>query len=777
MQKWYAGTGRPTGRDPYFLYAASNLGSFLVLIAYPVIIEPYLGLRTQGWLWVVSYAAAVGMMLACLVLIRRNTPETITALSDLTVLDELPRPENKLDERVAVDFSPTRAGPRGDLMASHAVPPTLSAEPALLAIQRLGWVARAFVPSFLMIALTTHYTTDIAPAPLLWIPPLAVYLFTFVVAFGATVVASPGLCPDFPGTTAAGDCSGATGSVWHEAGAGRTLVLPAGDTFYRGHGLSWRVSPNGPSLHHLSEFYLWIALGGALGGICNAIVAPLVFDRVVEYPLVLVLAGLALPLSSDQPARRAWIPITLLAGLLVLTSPILYLSRTIDWFSQYRLSEPYSRADLWCFWAFVGLSAVAAVAVSTLSGKDRIERFLDYLMAVALALWTAALFRSIPLKGLGVLLAINGLAFVAIMTRIVFLALGKRLLGAFILVWPLLMTMGMELMMLVRASDNEMSFDVRGLAGQSFVLIGLPLILAATALDRPIRFGLARAAVMLARAAFGVEDRDDLVHRERTFFGVHRVENRGPGPVHSLLNGNTLHGQQNIDPENRQIPISYYHSTSPVGEALTGLQKRYPTAPIGVIGLGVGTLAAYGQPGQEMTFYEIDPAVIRIAGNPDWFTYLKDAKERGVRLKVVPGDGRLQIAHAPDGHFALIVVDGFSSGALPTHMLTREAIALYLRKLAPGGVIAIHISNRYLELQPMLSNLAAASGLVAKARYDSDEGVPGKSSSDWLLLARNNGDWRGLLTNPDWQNLSGNPEGLIWTDDFCNLLGVVRWRR
>src|SRR5262249_38021787 len=162
---------------------------------------------------------------------------------------------------------------------------------------------------------------------------------------------------------------------------------------------------------------------------------------------------------------------------------------------------------------------------------------------------------------------------------------------------------------------------------------------------------------------------------------------------HCLVHGSTLHGRQSLDPKRRGEPLAYYHPSGPIGRVFDIFQQKQVPRNMAVIGLGAGALACYAQPGERITFYEIDPAVYRIASDPRYFTYLPDAEQRGAKVAVVLGDARLRLREGPDGAFGLIVVDAFSSDAIPIHLLTEEAFALYLSKLAEGGLLAVHISN------------------------------------------------------------------------------------
>ena len=199
---------------------------------------------------------------------------------------------------------------------------------------------------------------------------------------------------------------------------------------------------------------------------------------------------------------------------------------------------------------------------------------------------------------------------------------------------------------------------------------------------------------------------------------------------------------QNLDPTRRDQPLTYYTRSGPIGQVLADLTVRQAQARVAVIGLGAGSLACYKQPDQAWTFYEIDPSVVRIARDPRYFTYLRDcAPDLGILL----GDARLSLVSAPDHAYDLIVLDAYSSDSIPVHLLTREALALYVRKLAPGGVLAFHISNLYLDLKPALGNLARDADWPACPRDDlvlnTEEQANGKTASQWAILGRIVATW------------------------------------
>jgi hypothetical protein len=178
-----------------------------------------------------------------------------------------------------------------------------------------------------------------------------------------------------------------------------------------------------------------------------------------------------------------------------------------------------------------------------------------------------------------------------------------------------------------------------------------------------------------------------------------------------------------------------------------------------------------------MTFYEIDPAVQRIAMEPQYFTYLQESRKRGLALQVVLGDARLQLATAPARHYGLIVVDAFSSDAIPVHLITREALGLYVTKLTEGGLLALHLSNRHLNLEPVVGNLAQADNLVGLTQHDLSDASIGRSASQWVVLARRREDLARLAEDVDrWKPLVGRSSVGVWTDDFSNLLSVFQWQ-
>jgi len=606
LQRWFADTDHPSANDPYFLYAASNLGSLLALVMYPVIIEPTLRLRLQNSLWAIGYGVFV--LAACVSVAagrRRKAREAGT-----------PAPEPSL-----------HAGDAADVDA-----PTWE--------RRGTWIALAFIPSSLMLAVTTYFSTDVAPVPLFWIAPLALYLLTFVVAFSARSAAPRSIADRFMPLVALPLV------VLMIAGSGLSLALAiplhlAAFTMAAlvCHG---RLAAGRPAPVHLTEFYFWIAFGGMLGGVFNTLAAPLLFSRVIEYPLVLVLA-----LAARQGRR-----------------------------------------------------------------------------AEAGAAWSMNDF-AVPI--------------------------GVGALSAGIIVW------------LHPGHESTQVF----LAG-----LGLPAFVAFTQSKVPARFA-ASVATMLVAGSLAANAQGHALYTSRTFFGVYRVTTDRGDRAHSLFHGTTLHGMQAVDPARQAEPLTYYHREGPIGQAVAGLPDMAARREIAVVGLGVGSLATYRTPGQQWTFYEIDPEVERIARTDAYFTYLRTC---GDGCRVVLGDARLSMVRAPVSGYGLIVLDAFSSDAIPIHLVTAEALGLYLSRLAPGGALAFHISNRHLALAPVLARLGVSQGLTVRLQQHLvDQAItPELFSSDWMVMARNAADLGSLATDARWRAPVIPPSTPLWTDDFSNILSVLR---
>lgn len=611
LQRWFSRSGHRASEDPYFLYAASNLGSLVALFSYPLVIEPRWNLDHQSRGWTAGFILLIALIFGC-------------GLVSLW------------SGRLSAPGVPSFAG------ASFAAP-----QPPLRRRQRFRWCLLAFVPSSLMLGVTTYLTTDIASLPLLWVLPLALYLITFIWAFARQGRAewrwAFRLLPIGAIGLAYMILSEATEPVW-------VLVVVHLAVFFLGalvcHG---QLASDRPPAFHLTEFYLWISVGGVLGGLFNALVAPVAFTGVAEYPAALILACVLIPAS----------------GVL----------------------STYPRA-----------------------------RWLDLGMPLGIGLVTV------------------------------------------LLAWGLRST----------------SLPVQARLGIAF---GIPLLACYALVDRPLRFGLSLGCVLLVSSFLsGTHGRP--LRAERNFFGVLRVTRDPLGPFYRLVHGNTIHGRQWIDSERRREPLSYYHCRGPLGQVFDVFSARPASTNVGVIGLGTGAMAGYAKPGEKWTFYEINPAVLDIANDTNYFTFLSSCPAG--QIDVILGDARLRLRDAAPHQYGLLVLDAFSSDSIPLHLVTREALQLYLSKLAPGGLLAFHISNRCLELEEVLGDLAKDANLVCHAHDEVDiaaaDLAEGKDQSHWLVMARTRDDLGRLARDARWLPIKGRPHSQIWTDDFSNLLSVFKWK-
>lgn len=286
--------------------------------------------------------------------------------------------------------------------------------------------------------------------------------------------------------------------------------------------------------------------------------------------------------------------------------------------------------------------------------------------------------------------------------------------------------------------------------------------------ERPRRLAAGLAALFAASLVYRVEaGRASLA--QRSFFGVHRVVLDPAGTLRWLTHGGVAHGGQSLDPSRAREPLAYYHPTGPLGEVVA----LAPKGPAAGVGLGTGSSACLRQSGARWTFYEIDPAVETIAREN--FTFLRDCAPRSL---IVRGDARLSLARAEEERFGLIILDAFSGDVVPLHLLTREALALYLARLAPRGVLAFHATNDYLDLSSALGDLAADAGLAAWRRRDEateEDRRLGKFSSTWVAMAREAKTLERLGRGGRWARLEG-AAGRAWTDARSSVLPLVRWR-
>lgn len=659
MQRWFAGTRHAGAQNPYFLYAASNLGSFAALLAYPFVIEPRMRISEQSVTWLGIYYALLALIGICGIaaLAYRKT----TAPAEPARIDDATSPADSdpdLPPLVADAEGGIRLKRPGALRGSMRFlieenPSVIRRlfrfrdvpilEPTIVpnTSWRLRWVLLSFAPSSLLIGTTTYLSTDIASVPFLWVIPLALYLLTFVLVFTRR--------PLFPRRLILHLqlALGLALMVALSLGAGRGILGPAvfhlSAFFVTAMMCHRELADSRPRADYLTEFYLWMSLGGVLGGVFNVLLAPVLYDSLVEYPFALVVAfGLRPGVERAYGSR-----LDFLRDLLYPLGIGAFI-----WFA-YRLPKP----------PYEWFSAGAQV-------------FLGAMATIVLLFW-----------------------------------------------------------------------------------------------KRPIRLALG-AGALYASVQLAGNLNSNVLMQDRSFFGMYRV--RRVAEYHVLQNGTTTHGGQSRSLERRMDPLTYYYRGGPLGDIFaTTVQK--PVRRVAMVGLGTGTIACYGRPDEHWTFYEIDPMVVQIARAPRYFTYLRDCAPR---TNVVIGDARVSLNAAANGEFDLIVLDAFSSDAIPAHLITREAVALYFRKLKEDGVIAIHVSNRYLDLRPVviaLANDARVAGAVGDRAPDTEGRGKLYYGSRWMVLARHKETLADLVKVDGWYSLGSSPASRLWTDDYTDVLGALKW--
>lgn len=618
IQSWFARTGHPRAADPYFLYASSNLGSLIGLLGYPLVLERVLPLRGQSLWWAAGYGLLMLLTLGCAIVMWRRR-------ADARAQADPPAADGGVEDR------------------------------PLTWRRRLRWVALALVPSSLLLGVTTYMSTDLAALPLLWAIPLSLYLLTFVLVFARRRIVPHALMVGAQPLLLVFLAGAFFLAGLHSSQVAPMLALSLLAFFVTAMVCHGELAGDRPHRRHLTEFYLWLSVGGVVGGAFNALLAPLIFTDVLELPLMLAAACLVRP--ALQPRFR-WL----------------------------------GRAEWALFLVVVPVGLIAAAAIR----------------------WQESVGRHIP-----------------------------------------------------RLAELPVDNAIQWLVIAMLAVGGVALLLQ----YRPIRFGLAVVALLVIGRLCNEQELRPLFV-ERSFFGILRVEHDPDYGANTLVHGRISHGMQSTRPGQQGEPLTYYHRKGPAGQIFRALDGRL--GEIGVVGLGTGSLAAYGRAGQRITFYEIDPAVEEIARDVRFFTYLADCR---ARVDVILGDARLQLARRPQRRFDLLVIDAFSSDAIPVHLVTREAVRLYVDRLSPRGVLAFHISNQHLDLSPVLGALAADAGLTALIAEDGDGEGPdsGKFASTWVVLARSRAHVEALATSDDWNDLPPSPGRRLWTDDFLNIVDVLGW--
>ncbi|WP_395614325.1 fused MFS/spermidine synthase [Allosphingosinicella sp.] len=320
----------------------------------------------------------------------------------------------------------------------------------------------------------------------------------------------------------------------------------------------------------------------------------------------------------------------------------------------------------------------------------------------------------------------------------------------------------------------------RGMSAQ-FILVGSIAIslVALACLGRRVAFAVCLLALMVSYDDRGVLQTSFTGGRTRSYFGIYEVYDRADGSARVLTHGTTLHGIQNLDPAHELVPTSYYAARSGVGIALTNADSLYGAHPsVGIVGLGSGTLSCYAHPNERWTIFEIDPAMVEVARHR--FTFLNRCAPQA---QIVLGDARLSIARQPANSIDILAVDAFSSDAVPMHLLTHEALQVYGRAVQPNGIVLFHISNRYLDLRPVIAELAQSSGwAAAMLEYvpTEEEQAQNATISVWIAMSRNPEMLNRLaqLSGDDataWRTVDPRPGFTGWTDDHASILSIINF--
>ena len=619
VQSWLARAGAgAVSADPYFLYAASNAGSAGALLAFPFLLEPFLGLDRQAWLWSAAALALAPFLFLLWRAAAAGDAGTRTAAT----------------EAAAAAAGDTAAAPY----------PRAAAGPTAALAHPVRILALSAVPSALLLAVTRYLTTDVAAVPLLWIVPLALYLGTFVHAFARRTLIPQRLLAHLvaPALIALVVLYLVNRTVL-VFGVAHLLVFVLAALYC--HGALARLRPPAADL---TRFYLLVSTGGLAGGMLVALVAPVVFTDVWEYPIALALVAALLPARRVRLRRGHYIAVAVALGVVV-----------------------------------AGLATV--------------------------------------LGGAG------------------------------------------------RGGGNDLSPLVFG-ACLVLVALAAPALLILRA--RPALLAGALLGVFLVPSLVARHGGDALVAQERTFFGVYRiVESEG---LRSFFHGTTLHGAERRHPDGTvESRTAYYSPEAPYGELLASLTRRPDPLVLGLAGLGTGSLACFAREGDEVRIYEIDPAVVRLAR--EHFAALRTCAPDAF---IGVGDARLLLARE-EAAFDFLALDAFTSDAIPVHLLTEEAFWSYLRVLAPEGVLAVHISNRHIDLEPVVAAIAARTGLAARIkRYSASEALTksrASTSSHLVMLARDEATLGALDLDAGWAPLGSPDRVRVWTDDYASIVPLLRW--
>lgn len=616
VQSWAAKTLQ--NKNPYKLYIASNFGSLAALFAYPIFFETLIGIKAQSQIWTAIYIFFI----------------SISALQIFYIWQS--NKESKINEETLNEITPPKSK------------------------DRVWWVILSLVPSSLLYATTNHITIDIGAVPLFWILPLAVYLISFIFAFSdkqplnefATkylgiasiiIIAFISFSIQFPPLI-----------ILH------LIFLLLALTVCHSRLYSLR-----PDKKYLTEFYIYVALGGFLGGFISTVIFPNILNDIYEYVALVIVVCLLKPRNEAEKNFRVTV----------------------------------SKKFLKDFAIFIMLFFMVLVFYKDPEGTRFVRSMTEGISS----------YKDL-VTGRGEILPRDKMIFVSfyiIISIIGFIFYNKR-----------------------------------------EIFIPLLIVLFVTGLN------------------FKMPSQSRILESKRNYYGVMKVIHDKESNIHMLRHGSTLHGFQILDERYRLFLVSYYGT--PMTSVLRALDRE--NRNIAVAGLGVGTTACLADEGGLVTFFEIDEDVVHISANPNNFTYLRNCPSR---KKIIIGDARLKLAKQEDKKYDLVIIDVFSSDYIPVHMFTEEAVKMYLSKINEGGLVLVHLSNRYFGLTQPFANIVNEIGVPGAYKFHRAKSGA-ETSSIWAAISNEPEKINELKQRYGWNNMPEHDGNRTWTDDYYNLLSSLK---
>ncbi|MCI0680902.1 MAG: hypothetical protein L0Y71_02260 [Gemmataceae bacterium] len=810
LQRWFSYSGHPAARDPYFLYGASNLGSMLALLCYPALIEPIFRLHEQTMIWTGGFVLLVVTVFACIAFVWKpaTTPHVDEpgAAANPPPPADAPAGDKPVETGITAKPAPVTAVKAG---APKHAPVVSLAPPAeeVNMLRRLKWVALAAVPSSMMLGITTHITTDLSPVPLIWLIPLTLYLLSFILVFARWPVVwvdEPHKIMVYLQPLAIAVMLLSDFMHWGHSYLRIAIACNVAGFFFTTMVCHGELAKDRPSTRHLTEFYLMMSIGGMLGGMFNGLFAPNI-PYLFEYPAAIIAACLLRPTLTEG----GWLA-NFVAGLIDPSA-----GEAAAAGKKGKGHKPHAVRGHVTPNLVLTLDIVLAVAVGVLAfvlyqifyDPRNPEAAAAFGFGVPLMISCAMLFR--PLRyGLAIALIIFVNAY-------------------------------------INARADTSDLRTRGYFG---------LIKVSTRMDERIGpfkqmiHGHINHGMNFLKPKNQEEWGDpkkDYSRHATTYY--HRY---GPAGV-VMERFCWFKEEQNYFNSDSRIAASLVGQIMPLSGATLpadAIAAMWSEPPFATIGLGTGTMASYARPYQHCHYYEIDNLVKRLSLEKSWdvserlrrnlpqltyeevgeknlraphFTYLRDALSRGAHVQVLMGDARLRMALPYKSHYEdpemgggpmdfyhMMVVDAFSSDAIPAHLITKQAIAMYMDRLTEDGCLCVHTSNRFVDLVKVVADVASSLDetvldyqgrplqLVARRGHDNApfKGNVGHFTSEWVMVYRKTvtgpdgkripNPWGTNLREPaGWRRAGGQGQywetppvygRYVWTDDFYNILGVLR---